>query len=168
MIRSIRNGASSADIHSSRTNSRKACAIPWRAYPEPNLIPADPFERARVMAVAQSVATDIHPVNNLRVINQLKERFGASPEHTRSWMQHWMTEGFSAIEAQLSGDTDFAFGGAPNIADLCITAQVYNAHRWEVSLEQFPSIARIETNCLQIPAIAAAHPDRQPDANPIV
>tara|TARA_R100000935_G_scaffold6526_3_gene14181 strand:- start:3245 stop:3898 length:654 start_codon:yes stop_codon:yes gene_type:complete len=133
------------------------------AWPEPRLIPADALLRARVMAVAHTVALDIHPVNNLRLIRQLRSRFGATPDQATDWMCHWMNEGFAALEAMLPAGDSFAFGDAPNIADICITAQVYNAHRWGVDLTPFPKIARIERLCLNIPAIADAHPDTQPD-----
>ena len=133
-------------------------------WPEPRLIPQDPLQRARVMAAAQTVAMDIHPVNNLRLIAQLKSRFDATPEQATAWMCHWMKEGFTAVESLVSDDTDFAFGEQPDIADLCIVAQVYNARRWGVDLAAFPNISRIESNALKVPAIAAAHPDQQPDA----
>lgn len=132
-------------------------------WPEPRLIPADALLRARVMAVAHTVALDIHPVNNLRLIGQLRSRFGATPDQATDWMCHWMNEGFAALEAMLPAGDSFAFGDAPNIADICITAQVYNAHRWGVDLTPFPKIARIERLCLNISAIADAHPDTQPD-----
>ena len=133
-------------------------------WPEPRLIPADPMERARVLAVAHGVAMDIHPVNNLRVIKALGTEFGASAGQKQAWMQHWMIEGFTAIEAQLSGETPFAFGNTPSLADLCIVSQMYNAERWEVPLDAFPILNKITANCLAIPAIQAAHPDNQPDA----
>lgn len=136
--------------------------------PDPRLIPADPLERAKVMAVAHGVAMDIHPVNNLRVIGALKSRFGATPEEARAWMVHWMVEGFTAIERLLPDRDRFAFGDAPNIADVCITAQVYNAHRWGVDVTQFPKIARIEAACLTLAAFADAHPDTQPDGHVII
>jgi len=117
-------------------------------WPAPQLIPSDPLMRAQVMAVAHTVAMDIHPVNNLRLISQF----------------HWMEEGFTALEAMLPDGDSFAFDDAPNIADICITAQVYNAHRWGVDLKKFPKTARIERHCLTVPAIALAHPDKQPDA----
>lgn len=131
---------------------------------DPQLIPRDPLMRARVMAAAQTVAVDIHPVNNLRLIGQLKSRFDATPDQVKDWMCHWMTEGFVALEALLPGGATFAFGDTPNIADICITAQVYNAHRLGLDLTEFPKTARIERHCLGIPAIADAHPDNQPDA----
>ena len=135
-------------------------------WPDPRLIPANPLARARVMAAAHTVALDIHPVNNLRLIGQLKARFGATPEQAQDWMCHWMREGFSALEAQLASDAEFAFGTAPDLADLCIVAQCYNARRWGVDLADFPKVARVEAACLNVPAIAAAHPDQQPDATP--
>lgn len=133
-------------------------------WPEPRLIPQEPLARARVLAAAHTVALDIHPVNNLRLIGQLKARFGATPEQAADWMCHWMTEGFVALEAQLADDTAFAFGDTPDLADLCIVAQVYNARRWGLDLAPFPRVARIEAACLAVPEIAAAHPDQQADA----
>ncbi len=137
-------------------------------WPEPRLIPADPLARARVLAVAHGVAMDIHPVNNLRVVKALGTDFGASPAQKKAWMQHWMTQGFTAIEAQIADDTPFAFGDTPDLADLCIVSQMYNAHRWEVPLAAFPKLTRVTANCLALPAIAAAHPDTQPDAKEII
>jgi maleylacetoacetate isomerase/maleylpyruvate isomerase len=133
-------------------------------YPAPRLMPKDPLERARVLAVAQSVATDIHPVNNLRIISQLKKRFGTSAEDAADWMNHWMHEGLTAIESLLPDNDGFAFGNAPNIADICIVAQVYNARRWGLDLSPFSKIERIESACLDLPAFVEAHPDKQPDA----
>lgn len=136
-------------------------------YPEPQLIPDEPLLRSRVVAAALAVASDIHPVNNLRVLDQLKARFDASAQDLQSWMQHWMTEGFAAIEAMLP-DTPhqqgFAFTDTPTLADLCVTAQAYNARRWDLPLTPYPKIARIESACLALPEIAAAAPQAQPDA----
>ncbi|MEP5630813.1 MAG: maleylacetoacetate isomerase [Tateyamaria sp.] len=133
-------------------------------WPAPQLIPADPLQRAKVMAVADTIALDVHPVNNLRLIGQLKSHFGATPEQATDWMCHWMKEGFAAVETLLPKSDVFAFGETPNIADICITAQVYNARRWGVDLNDFPNIARIEQLCLNQSAFADAHPDNQPDA----
>lgn len=134
-------------------------------WPDPPLMPVDPVQRARVLAAAHTVALDIHPVNNLRVIGQLKARHDATPEQAQDWMCHWMAQGFAALEALVERDTEFAFGAAPDLADLCIVAQVYNAHRWGLDLAPFPKIARIEAACLAVPEIAAAQPDKQPDAS---
>lgn len=133
-------------------------------WPEPRLIPSDPLERAKVMAAALTVACDVHPVNNMRVIAELKSRFGATPEEARNWMCHWMDEGFSSLEKQLADDTQFSFGSAPDAADLCIVAQIYNARRWGLDLHPFPKLRRVEAACLNVPAIAAAHPDQQIEA----
>jgi maleylacetoacetate isomerase/maleylpyruvate isomerase len=129
------------------------------AYPDVPMLPADPMRRVRMLSLAMIIATDIHPVNNLRVVGQLKQRFGASSEQCQEWMQHWMSEGFAAVEALLPDESDFAFSDKPMLVDICITAQVYNAHRWGVDLTPFPKIARIERACLAVPEIAAAHPD---------
>ena len=133
-------------------------------YPEPALVPQCPIARAKVLAAAHTVALDIHPVNNLRVVQHLKSAHSATAQQAQDWMAHWMAEGFTALEAMLSTDTPFSFGPAPDLADLCLVAQVYNARRWGVDLAPFPKIERVETACLAVPAIAAAHPDKQPDA----
>jgi len=131
---------------------------------EPRLIPQDALQRSRVLAAAHAVAMDIHPVNNLRVIGQLKSRYSASAEQAKEWMCYWMDAGFAAVETQVRDDCDFAFGSQPDIADLCIVAQVYNARRWGLDMSAYPNISRIEQNALAVPAIAAAHPEQQPDA----
>lgn len=133
-------------------------------WPEPRLIPEDPLQRAKMMAAANTVACDIHPVNNLRVIAELKSRFGATPDQARQWMCHWMGEGFTSLENQVDEDTEFSFGAAPDLADLCITAQIYNARRWGLDLQPFAKLRRVEAACLNIPAIATAHPDQQIEA----
>ncbi|WP_342074968.1 maleylacetoacetate isomerase [Yoonia sp. SS1-5] len=130
----------------------------------PRLLPEDPLMRAKVMAAAHAVALDIHPVNNLRVVQYLRKTHGASADDAQGWMQHWMQSGFAAVEAMVSKDTPFAFGDTPDLADICITSQLYNAHRWGVDLTAFPKLTRIEAACLALPEIAAAHPDQQPDA----
>ena len=134
-------------------------------WPTPPLLPADPLARARVMAAAHTMALDVHPVNNLRVVTHLRDAYGADVDGAMAWMRHWMNEGFGALEALVQDDTPFAFGAAPDLADLCIVAQAYNARRWGVDLAPFTKVARIEAACLAHPAIAAAHPDQQPDAS---
>ncbi|RLJ51986.1 maleylacetoacetate isomerase/maleylpyruvate isomerase [Litoreibacter meonggei] len=136
-------------------------------WPEPQLIPFDPLQRARVLAAAHTVALDIHPVNNLRVLGELKTRFGATQDQLTDWMCHWMRLGFEALEAQLEENTPFVFGAVPDIADLCIIAQLYNARRWGLDLTHYPKLRGVEEACLALPEIAAAHPDQQPDAKVI-
>lgn len=133
-------------------------------HPEPRLIPTQPLLRSRVLAAAQCVALDIHPVNNLRVLGQLKSRFNTSQDDAVAWMCHWMAEGFAALEAMLPDRDTFAFTDTPSIADLTLTAQVFNAHRWGLSLAPYPKIARIHAACRAVPEIAAAAPEAQPDA----
>lgn len=130
----------------------------------PRLLPQDPLARARVMAAAHAVALDIHPVNNLRVVQHLRKSLGAGAEDAQAWMQHWMRAGFAATEAMVSDTSPFAFGNAPDLADICITSQIYNARRWDVDLTAYPKLQRVEAACLAVPEIAAAHPNQQPDA----
>lgn len=140
--------------------------IDWleATHPQPPLLPADPLLRARVLAAAHVVAMDIHPVNNLRVLDALGARFGADAEARRDWMAHWMVLGFDALEAQLPG-TRYAFDdAAPGLADLCLIPQLYNARRWAVDLAPWPKLIAIEAACLDMPAFAAAAPEVQPDA----
>jgi maleylacetoacetate isomerase len=131
--------------------------------PEPPLLPADPVARARIRAAALTIATDIHPVNNLRVVTQLK-RMGHSQDQTVAWMNDWMTRGFTAFDALIARDTAFCFGDAPGLADLCLVPQLYNAHRWGCDLARFARLTEIETRCLALPAFDAARPENQPDA----
>ncbi|MBW4709974.1 maleylacetoacetate isomerase [Roseobacter sp. YSTF-M11] len=134
-------------------------------YPDPPLLPADPVQAARVRAAAMGIACDVHPVNNLKVGQRLKS-MGHSQQEVVAWMKDWMARGFAAFEQQLDGAGPFAFGDQPGLADLCLIPQLYNAHRWGLDVTAYPGLARIETNALKVPAIAAAHPDRQPDAQP--
>ncbi len=131
--------------------------------PDPAILPAEPLARARTMAAAHQVALDIHPVNNLRVVNRLKQ-MGHSQEDVISWMNHWMHEGLSAYQAMIAPDTPFSFGDAPDLADICLTAQMYNARRWGLDLAPFTRIVEIEQACLALPAFDAARPENQPDA----
>ena len=111
------------------------------------------------------MATDVHPVNNLRVVQQLKA-MGHSQEECVSWMQDWMTRGLAAYEALLpEAGGAFSFGDAPGLADICLVAQLYNGHRWGVDLSPFARLTEIETRCLSLPAFDAARPENQPDAN---
>ena len=132
--------------------------------PEPLLIPQDPRARAKVLAAAYTIALDVHPLNNLRVIERLKGEFAAEPNAVRRWMLHWMVEGCTALEVQLSGAHRFCFGSLPDLSDLCLVAQLYNARRWGLDTSAYPKLRRVEAACLEHPAIAAAHPGRQPDA----
>ncbi len=130
---------------------------------DPPLLPTDPVQRAKVRAAALTIATDIHPVNNLRVVGRLKA-LGHSDEETTAWMNDWMTRGFAAFAELLEPDTPFCCGEAPGLADLCLVPQLYNAHRWGCDLSPFARLTDIEARCLALPAFAAARPEAQPDS----
>lgn len=146
------------------TQSLAICEYLDITNPAPPLLPPDPVERAHVKAAALVVAADIHPVNNLRVVQHLGDKFGASPKDKADWMRHWMTVGFDALLDMVRADTPFAFGDAPGFADICLTAQYYNARRWGLDLAPYARLTRIEQNCLALPAFDAARPENQPDA----
>lgn len=132
-------------------------------HPEPPLLPADPLLRAQVRAAALTIATDIHPVNNLRVIARLKA-MGHGQDETVVWMNDWMTRGFAAFAGLIAPDAPFCFGAAPTLADLCLVPQLYNARRWGCDLARFSRLTEIEARCLALPAFDAARPENQPDA----
>ena len=131
--------------------------------PTPAILPADPLARARVEAAAYLVALDIHPVNNLRVVQHL-EALGHSKADSVDWMVHWMHEGLTAYQAMIRPDTRFSFGDTPDLADICMVAQLYNGRRWGLNLAPFARIVEIEQACLALPAFDAARPENQPDA----
>lgn len=139
--------------------------IEWIDYiaPKPPLLPTDPLTRAYVKAAALSIATDIHPVNNLRVVERLKT-MGHTHDETLTWMNSWMTQGFAVFQSLITPDSRFCFGDTPGFADLCLVPQLYNAHRWGCDLSNFNHLTDIETRCLFLPAFDAARPENQPDA----
>lgn len=131
-------------------------------YPTPPLIPAAAAERAHVVAMAMTVACDIHPLNNLRVLKYLKHELNQPQEEVDRWYAHWIREGLPALEAMarpMAGK--FLFGDAPTGADVCLVPQLYNARRFNVPVDDFPTLLRAEENANKIAAFAAAHPDRQ-------
>lgn len=132
-------------------------------YPTPPLLPDDPIAAAQLRAAALIIACDIHPVNNLKVGEMLK-RMGHDQTEVVTWMGDWMTRGFAAFQALLPTDTTFCFGDTPSLADICLISQLYNAHRWNVNLNQFSRLTKIEEKCLQLAAFDAARPENQPDA----
>jgi len=146
------------------TQSLAICEYLDITNPEPPLLPSDPIERAHVKAAALVLAADVHPVNNLRVVQHLEARFGASREDSAEWMRHWTGKGFDALQQMVRDDTPFAFGDVPGFADICITAQYYNARRWDLDLTPYARLTEIEQNCLALPAFDAARPENQPDA----
>lgn len=128
-------------------------------HPEPRLIPADPDARAAALAQALVVAADIHPLNNLRVMRWLKRELGAEDAKRDEWTRHWIAEGFAALEA-LAGEGPFLGGAAPNVADVFLVPQMFNARRFGTPLDAYPKLVRADAAAQAIEAFAAAHPDR--------
>ncbi len=137
------------------------------ASPEPALMPSDPLGRARVRSLAQIIGCDIHPVNNLRILRYISGEFGADAEAKKAWFTNWATEGFAALEARLSNETEtgeFCHGDVPGLADICLYAQVLNNQRFDVDIEPYPTIAHIFTHCDALPEFQDARPEHQVDA----
>ena len=131
-------------------------------YPNQPLIPASAAQRAQVVAMAMAVACDIHPLNNLRVLKYLKNELGHSQDEVDAWYAHWISEGLPALEAMAAPKAGkFLFGDAPTGADVCLVPQLYNARRFNVPLDAYPTLLRADENANKLEAFAAAHPDRQ-------
>jgi len=133
--------------------------------PEPPLLPGDANQRARIRALAQMVACDIHPVNNLRILKYLTGELGVSEEQKQTWYHHWIHEGFRPIEQLLAEQASrgkFCFGDPVTLADVCLVPQVYNARRFELDLTPYPRIVQIEQACLELDAFNRARPENQP------
>ncbi|WP_238368621.1 maleylacetoacetate isomerase [Mesobacterium pallidum] len=133
-------------------------------HPDPPLLPKDAIQRAKVRAAALTIAADVHPVNNLRVIARLKS-MGHSQQEAVDWMNDWMQRGFKAFEKLIAPDKDYCFGETPGLADLCLVPQLYNAHRWGCDLSALTRLTEIERRCLDRAAFDAARPKNQPDAH---
>ena len=135
-------------------------------YPQPPLLPEASWERARVRALAQIIACDIHPLNNLRVLQYLRDDFRQDEPSVRRWYAHWIEQGFSAFEQMLADSATgrFCHGDQPTLADVCLAPQVANARNFNVSIDAFPTIRRIIEVAEALPAFARAAPQLQPDA----
>jgi maleylacetoacetate isomerase/maleylpyruvate isomerase len=138
------------------------------------LLPADPLGRAHVRALAQMVACEIHPLNNLRVLKYLVRTLEVSEEEKTAWYRHWAGSGLAAVERQLGllaqerraaglADSRFCWGDMPGLADCCLIPQVFNAQRFGLTLDELPRIAAIAGRCLALPAFQLSHPDACPD-----
>jgi maleylpyruvate isomerase len=132
-------------------------------HPQPPLLPRDGLERAKVRALAQVIACDIHPLNNTSPLRYLKNELGQPQERIDAWYRHWVVEGFEGVEA-LIGLGRYAFGNEVTLADVCLVPQVYNARRFNVSLERFPRIVAVDAACRELPAFEQARPENQADA----
>lgn len=133
-------------------------------WPEPPLLPADPALRARAREIALTIACDIHPVNNLRVLSYLGKTLGADETARKAWYHHWLEVGFPALEAWADAEGPFLLGPEPCLADVCLVPQLFNAHRFEFPLDAFPRLRRAEEAARAHSAFAAAAPAAQPDA----
>ena len=138
-------------------------------WPERPLLPATARDRQRVRALSQVIACDIHPLNNLRVLQYFEREWGVPQSERDGWARHWMVEGFRALETMLRDHPStgtFCDGDVPTLADCCMVPQVYNARRFGIDMTPYPTMVRIEQACLELPAFDAARPENQPDAPP--
>ena len=132
---------------------------------KPALLPGDPKQRARVLAFCHAIASDIQPLQNTGPLKLLGERFGADDAAKAAWNKHWIETGLTALEAERAGSGEpFAFGDAPTWADCVLVPQVYNAERWQCDTAKFPKLYALAQRLRELPAFAAAAPERQPDA----
>lgn len=132
-------------------------------HPEPPLLPAEALARAKVRAVALTIACDIHPLNNTSPLRYLKRELKHEQAEIDAWYHHWVIEGFTALEAMIA-PAPYACGAHVTLADICLVPQVANARRLKVPLDRFPRIVGVETACLKLPAFDKARPENQPDA----
>ena len=136
-------------------------------HPQPPLLPSDPIGRAQVRSMAMAIACDIHPLNNLRVLNYLKQTLQQEQEAVDAWYRHWVKEGFGALEIQArqhSAGGRYLYGDAVSMADTCLVPQLFNARRFKVDVSSYPTLVAIGTHLESLPAFAAARPEVQPEA----
>jgi maleylpyruvate isomerase len=134
------------------------------AYPTPALLPSDRTQRAQVRAVVQTIACDIHPLNNLRVLQYLETTLQQNEATRAIWYRHWVTQGLQTLETLLAPVAGvFCFGDRPTLADCCLIPQMANARRFSTPLDAFPTLVRIDAHCRALPAFSAAAPEHQPD-----
>jgi len=155
------------DDHRVLTQSLAIIEYLEETYREPPLLPASAVGRARVRAIALAIACEIHPLDNLRVLNYLIGTLGVSDEQKNGWYKYWIDVGFEALERQLARDDDtgtFCHGESPTLADICLVPQLANARRFKIDLTPYPTLTRIEAACNALPAFAKAAPAKQPDA----
>jgi maleylacetoacetate isomerase/maleylpyruvate isomerase len=142
--------------------------IEWldEKHPAPALLPRDALARARVRSLAYLVACEIHPLNNLRVLQHLKRALGQSQEQIDNWYRHWIADGLAKLEADLArpGTGKFCHGDAPSMADCCLVPQIFNAKRYNSDLAPYPVTMRVFDNCMKLEAFDRAQPAKQPDA----
>lgn len=136
-------------------------------FPNPPLLPSESLARARVRGIANIIACDIHPLNNLAVLNYLKDVLSVDEENRTLWYQHWVRQGFDGIEPLLADSSEtgkFCHGDSPGLADICLVPQVFNAQRFDCDLSPYPTIGRIYEACINLAAFEKAQPSNQPEA----
>jgi len=137
-----------------------------QTHPQPALLPNDPAGRARVRSLSLLVACEIHPLNNLRVLQYLKRQLGQNEEQINTWYRHWVADGLLKLEADLSkgGTGKFSHGDTPTMADCCLVPQIFNAKRYNSDLAPYPTVTRVFDECMKLEAFERAQPSKQPDA----
>jgi maleylpyruvate isomerase len=136
-------------------------------YPRPPLLPADPADKALVRGMALIIACEVHPIQNLRVLNYVKKEYNQTDDQVNRWAQHWINLGLTALEQLIVAQPNhgkFCFGDTPTLADICLVPQLGNARRYGSDLSQYPNILGVEKNCMTLPAFVNAAPEKQPDA----
>ena len=137
-------------------------------HPQPPLLPADPLARAQVRSMALAIACDTHPLNNLRVLNYLRQELAQNDDGVNTWYRHWVSEGFRGLELQVekhSSARRYCFGDSLSLADVCLAPQMYNARRFKCDLTPFPTLVAISAHLESLPAFDTARPEAQPDAH---
>jgi maleylacetoacetate isomerase len=157
-------------IHGSESFTQSLAIVEYleELFTEPPLLPRNASDRAFVRSVALDIACDMHPLNNLRVLKYLQGTLEATDKEKQEWYAHWILRGFDALEERLHNDPRvgaFVCGDVPGLADLCLVPQVWNARRFNVSLDRFPTLTRIADHAASLPAFASADPAVQPDAD---
>jgi maleylpyruvate isomerase len=156
-------------IDNDHTLIQSPAIIEWleERYPEPPLLPADAYDRARVRALAAIVSCDIHPINNRRILEYLRRQFGCNEASVEEWCRKWITDGFDTLENLLAADTSrrgFCHGDAPTLADVYLVPQVESARRFNADLSAYPNIVAVDRKCSELEAFRLAAPNLQPDA----
>ena len=149
------------------TQSLAICEYLDQTHPLPPLLPGDAVARARIRALVLAIACEIHPLNNLRVLNYLTTTLGISEAQKLAWYHHWIRLGFSALEAQLAHESAtgvYCHGDTPTLADVFLVPQMANARRFDLDLSAFPTMLRIDASCRELSAFIAAAPQNQADA----